>query len=187
MFWPERARQAALELSTGEEREDDSNTVVLLRDIHAFFESNGHDRVRTADLLVHLHGVEESPWGDWYGKTLSAHGLSRLLKQYRIKTLPVWVDGETARGYKAEQFADAFARVLGVRSVRNVRSESASQKAPNAPNAPNAYPSNGGFPLLGDDGYLDALEAAVNAGHVTQQEAAEAYDAHKVIVRGRAA
>jgi hypothetical protein len=139
--WPIRARRAALALSTGEEREDDSITATLLRDIHAFFAGNGHDRVRTADLLAHLHAVEESPWGDWYGKTISAHGLSRLLKPYRIRTMPVKVEGETVRGYKVEQFADAFARALGVTSVTSVTSQSASQKGSNASNAGNAYPA----------------------------------------------
>jgi hypothetical protein len=93
--WPETARRAAAALSSGDEREDESLTAMLLRDIYAFFSSNGHDRVRTADLLAYLHAIEESPWGDWYGKGLSAHGLSRLLKAYRIKTMPVRVGGGT--------------------------------------------------------------------------------------------
>jgi hypothetical protein len=110
------------------------------------------DRVKTADLLAHLHGVDDSPWSDWYGKPLSAHGLSRLLKPYRIKTLPVRVDGETVRGYKAEQFADAFARALGVTGVTGVTPQSASQNGSNARNASNAYPPD--EPL---DDWLDDL------------------------------
>jgi hypothetical protein len=137
--WPARAHRAAIALSSGEEREDDSLTVTLLRDVHAFFSSNGHDRIKTADLLEHLHAVEESPWGDWYGKTLSAHGLSRLLKPYRIRTMPVKVDGETVRGYKVEQFADAFSRVLGVTGVTGVTSQAGSQAKGNAGNAGNGY------------------------------------------------
>lgn len=139
--WSERARCAAVALSTGQEREDDSLTVVLLRDIYGYFNSNGHDRVRTADLLAHLHAIEDSPWGDWYGKTLNAHSLSRLLKPYRIQTMPVRVEGEPARDYKREQFADAFARALGVTGVTGVTSQSASQNGSNASNACNAYPS----------------------------------------------
>jgi hypothetical protein len=150
--WPERARTAALALSTGEEREDDSETIVVLRDINGYFSDTGHDRVKTADLLAHLHGVDDSPWSDWYGKPLSAHGLSRLLKPYRIKTLPVRVDDETVRGYKAEQFADAFARALGVTGVTGVTSQSASQNGSNARNASNAYPPD--EPL---DDWLDDL------------------------------
>ena len=78
--WPERARRAALELSTGEEREDDSNTALLIRDIHDVFKSTGVEHLKTSALLEGLHAIEESPWGDWFGKLLSAHGLSRLLK-----------------------------------------------------------------------------------------------------------
>ena len=141
--WTDRAQAAALSLSTGDERADDSLTATLLRDIHSFFARNGHDRVRTADLLAHLHDVEESPWGDWYGKTLSAHALSRLLKPYRIKTMPVKVEGATVRGYKVEQFSDAFARVLSVTGVTSVTPQSASQKEGNAGNAGNAYPREG--------------------------------------------
>jgi hypothetical protein len=55
--------------------------------------------------------------------------------------MPVWTHGETVRGYKLDQFADAFARVLGVRSIRSVRSGSSSQAAPNAPNGPNGLPT----------------------------------------------
>jgi hypothetical protein len=139
--WPQRAQAAAISLSTGDERDDDSITVQLLRDIHDYFDSNSNDRVRTADLLAYLHAIEDSPWGDWYGKTLSAHGLSRLLKPYRIKTMPVRVEGEAVRGYKVEQFVDAFTRALGVTGVTGVTSHSASQKGSNASNASNAYPS----------------------------------------------
>jgi hypothetical protein len=131
-----RAKLAALALSTGEEREDDSLTVALLRDIHSFFSGNGHDRVKTSDLLAHLHEVEESPWGDWYGKPLSAHGLARLLKPYRIKTMPVRADGETVRGYKREQFDDAFARALAVTARYTVTTQSESQNPGNASESP---------------------------------------------------
>lgn len=108
--WHVRSRAAALELSTGEEREDDSQTARLISDIHSVFEETGEERLRTADLIEHLSQIEESPWGDWYGKPLSPQALSKLLKPYRIKTMPVWVHGEKARGYKLEQFADASMR-----------------------------------------------------------------------------
>jgi hypothetical protein len=51
--------------------------------------------------------------------------------------MPVWVEGQTGKGYKREQFADAFHRVLGVRGVRTVRSGMAPDAAPNSPNPPN--------------------------------------------------
>jgi hypothetical protein len=174
MTWSEQAQAAAIELSTGEERQDDSLTAMLIRDIVVVFTTNEADALKTSDLLDGLHAIEESPWGDWYGKTLSAHGLSRLLKPYRIKTMPVWVDAKTVRGYKLEQFADAHARVVGVRSVSSVRTEARSHAAPNVPNAPNASGTeqgpNGRIPLPGDEGYLEWLWPKFEAGHMTECE-----------------
>lgn len=171
MNWSVRARTAALELSAGEERQDDSLTAQLIRDIHDAFD--GTEALKTADLLTRLFEIEESPWGDWYGKTLSAHGLSKLLKPYRIKTMPVYAEGKTVRGYKLEQFSDAFARV-SVRSVRSVRSESRSHAGPNASNASNAsggdQGQNGRHPRPGDPGYLEWLYAKFEAEHVTEGE-----------------
>jgi Protein of unknown function (DUF3631) len=138
--WPARARGAALTLFP-DQREDDSMTARLLADIHTVFEANGAERFKTGELIERLCEIEESPWGDWYGKTITAHGLSKLLKPHRIKTMPVWTEGRTVRGYKAEQFEEAWFRVLGVRrvrSVRSVRSESPGQAEPNAHDAPNA-------------------------------------------------
>jgi hypothetical protein len=70
--WPARARAAAVAISTGEEREDDSLGVLLLSDIRDVFESNGTTRYPTADLIAELAKIEESPWGDWFGKQVSA-------------------------------------------------------------------------------------------------------------------
>jgi hypothetical protein len=184
--WRERARQAALALSSGEEREDDSLTAQLLRDVRSVFEANGHKRFRTADLLDQLCAIEESPWADYYGRPLSAHGLSRLLRPYRIKTMPVKVDGETVRGYKVEQFADAFARVLGVTSVTGVTRQSTTQARGNAGNAGNANHRNG-TPRAGDDGFLDYIAAVHLTGHLTTGEALEREQTHRLVLRARAA
>jgi Protein of unknown function (DUF3631) len=176
--WPERARRAALELSTGDEREDDSLMAQLLADIRSVFNLYGHSRLKTADLLAQLHAIEESPWADCYGKPLSAHGLSRLLKPCRIKTMPVKVEGETVRGYKIEQFVDAFDRVLGVTSVTDVTRESTSQARGNAGNACNQA---SGTPLAGDEFYPLFLAETGNKGHITEDEFSERYACHKLV------
>ena len=183
--WPARALETALALSSPEAREDDESMAKrLLADIHSVFETTGAERFKTADLIDELCKIEESPWGDWYGKTLSAQALSKLLRDWRIKTLPVWAEGKTVRGYKAEQFADAFHRVLDVRSVRNVRSDSPSQAAPNTPNAPNAgYRKQGSLP--GDDDFLDYIATVHQAGHITTDEALMRESIHAFITRGR--
>jgi Protein of unknown function (DUF3631) len=189
--WPERARAAALELSGNGEREDDSKTALLLKDIHTVFENGSGDRLRTTDLIDELSKIEESPWGDWYGKPITPQALSKLLQPHRIKTMPVWVEGKTVRGYQREQFADAFLRVLGVRSVRDVRSGSASEAAPNAPNAPNALHTgeseNGHNPCFGDEGYLDFILAAYRAGHIIDAEALGLERVHKLVLEVQAA
>src|SRR5215471_6503771 len=69
--WPQRAFQAALHLSGNGAREDDSLTALLLKDIFVVFEADEADAYKTADLLENLHAIEESPWGEWYGKPLS--------------------------------------------------------------------------------------------------------------------
>jgi hypothetical protein len=156
--WAEAARTAALRLSTGEERDDDSLTSKLIVDIFDVFERTGEQRMRTADLIDHLSKIEESPWGDWHGKQITAQQLSRLLKPYRIRTMPVWVADDTVRGYKVEQFTPHVTRVRGVSDVRSgidtddspnapnaldvngVRPDLAETQAPNATNAPNAHP-----------------------------------------------
>jgi Protein of unknown function (DUF3631) len=148
--WPERARRAASELSTGEARQDDSRPVKLLADIRTVFNESDIERFRTADLITALSVIEESPWGDMYGgKAITSHQLSRLLQSFRIKTMPVWAEGKTVKGYKREQFEDAWARYLpplqgGVRTVRAVRSGSSSHAAPNSPNSPNPTPGTNG-------------------------------------------
>jgi hypothetical protein len=150
------------------------------------FDSNGTQRYRTADLIAELTAIEESPWGDWYGKTITPQGLSRLLKPYRIRTMPVWVDGSTVKGYKREQFEDAWRRVLGalgVRTVREVRGESASQNAPNPPNPPNPQGSDRA-PVPGDDGFLAFVAAAYRAGHITTTEALEREAVHHLVATG---
>jgi hypothetical protein len=159
------------------------------------------DAFKTKALLELLHAIEDSPWGEWRGgKPLSGHGLGRLLRDYRIKTMPVYVDGATVRGYKREQFDDAFARYLSVRSVRSVRSKSTSGAGSNASNASNASPTgeaaleaifgpsaNGAppVPLLGDELYPLLLADAGKAGQITDAEFGEALAHHKLLLRMR--
>jgi hypothetical protein len=110
--WPERARTAALELSTGDAREDESLGVRLLADIRAILEAEGIDRVKTSDLLTALAADDDAPWGNWYGKPITSQALGHLLRPYGIKTREIWADNAKARGYRLEQFEDAWVRYL---------------------------------------------------------------------------
>ena len=134
--WGERARQAIVELRGGERFDEDSIGVRLLTDVREAFEARGDDRVATADLLECLHALDDAPWTEWYGKPLTAQGLSKLLKPYRVRSRTVRLDdGGTAKGYKREQFDDAWKRYLPANpaSVRhNVTTRMGSGIAPDS-------------------------------------------------------
>jgi hypothetical protein len=185
--WPARARSAALALSTGADVDDDSIAVQLLTDIRRVFDANGN-RIATANLLAALANDEEAPWAEWYGKPITARGIAKLLHPFRIKTMAVWVDGEKARGFKREQFEDAWKRYLteeSGRSGRSGRSRMAPEAMPTAPTAPTA--SGDGeradrpFLLLGDLGYLDFAAARHHEGHLTTSEALEQERLHRLV------
>lgn len=172
--WPSRAHHAALALSGPQARQDEdaSLTARLLKDIHQVFTANGTKRYRTADLITELCKIEESPWGDWYGKTITAQGVSRLLQPHGIKTMSVKVDGDTVRGYKEEQFANAFHRVLGVTGVTSVTSRMGTQAEGNEGNAGNAQETkeHEPTPIPGDTEYPDWIDQKCHEMHITERE-----------------
>lgn len=69
------------------------------------------DRIATADLLAALHGLDEAPWGDWYGRPLSARKLAEKLRPYGVHSRTVRLDdGSTPKGFLGEQFEGAWSR-----------------------------------------------------------------------------
>jgi hypothetical protein len=88
--------------------------------------------------------------------------------------MPVWVEGETVKGYKVEQFADAFHRVLGVSGVRGVRSALALGAASTPPNPPNPLgirdAGNGRIPLPGDSEFSAFADLCFHEGRLTESE-----------------
>ncbi len=112
--WPARARRAAVMLSGGSEMiADESPGVLLLGDLRQFFSVRSLEKARTEDILVWLHSQDERSWSAWNkGRALTAQGLSRLLKPYKIRPKSVRFSGAVLRGYELGQFADAFERYL---------------------------------------------------------------------------
>ena len=110
--WPSKAREAAVGLSGAEARmpEEESVSVRLLADARRVFEQV--DRYTTADFAAALAQLDESPWGDWYGKPITAQEVAKRLSQFGIRTNSVKIDREKKRGYRREWFADAWARYL---------------------------------------------------------------------------
>jgi hypothetical protein len=112
--WPEKARRAALILLTGEEREDsESLGVRLLHDVRDIFDEEKAERLSTSTILEKLHDADEAPWGSLRGEPLDARSLARLLKPYGIRPKQIREGEQTHKGYKREDFEDAWSRYLG--------------------------------------------------------------------------
>ena len=111
-LWPERAREAAQVLS-GRDEADDAPAIQLLGDLFALFEERG-DRLFTVDILAEVIKREDRPWSEWrQGKPLTARQLARLVGRFGVPTNQTIRIGERhGKGYKREDFIDAFARYL---------------------------------------------------------------------------
>ncbi|MFF1919193.1 DUF3631 domain-containing protein [Streptomyces sp. NPDC058221] len=114
--WPQRARQACVDLVNAVNEDDRASLgVKLLTDLrdHVF---PGADTVSTAEMLHMLNAMEESPWGDLDGQHLTARALSKMLKEYvtsknkPISPRPLRIGGQVVKGYHRDDLADAWSR-----------------------------------------------------------------------------
>ncbi|MBA2594042.1 MAG: DUF3631 domain-containing protein [Pseudomonadota bacterium] len=110
---PEQARGAALALSGGDDAENHNIRVQLLADIRDVFASTQRDRLPTVELIAELSAMEERPWCEANrGRPISARWLAARLRAFGI-TVGAKRSGETVfKGYKRDQFNDAFKRYL---------------------------------------------------------------------------
>jgi len=109
--WPGRARKAAIGLSAGRS-EPAGEGEQLLVDIHRIFRVENVDRISSADLCAALATQGLGQWKE-YGrqqKPITQMQVANLLKPFGIGpgTIRLSSDG-TAKGYKFEQFEEAFA------------------------------------------------------------------------------
>jgi uncharacterized protein DUF3631 len=110
--WPKLASAAALTLS-GDDATDDTEGVQLLADIAATFSERNADRLTSADLTTALVAIEGRPWAEWRGgKSLSAHGLARLLKPFSVIPTTIRFGDRTAKGYQLSDFTECFEAYL---------------------------------------------------------------------------
>jgi hypothetical protein len=108
--WPHRARVAAVTLVTLSKESTPSLGVRLLTDIHGVFENAM--QLPTRELLDRICALEEAPWGDLKGKALDDRGLARRLNPYGIRPATIRVGASTSKGYRREDFVDAWSRYL---------------------------------------------------------------------------
>ncbi len=116
--WPERARRAAIELTT-EGDDQGSIRVALLADIRTVFAAKATDRIASEDLVAWLVSLEDRPWPEYRGgKAISKALVARLLAPLHISPGTIRLaDERTAKGYYRRTFDDAFARYLPAENV----------------------------------------------------------------------
>lgn len=136
--WPGRARLAAIALSS-EEDAAFSVGMRLLAEIRVVFEGENH--FSTSELLSRLHALEDAPWGEWYGKPLTARGMAKLLEPYRVGPVKRRLSGEQHRGYFRADFADAWERYVPL-----------SETVPSVPSVPVDEPQAFPCEFSGTDG-----------------------------------
>jgi Protein of unknown function (DUF3631) len=110
--WPARIRKATLVLTAAASEADmeASLGLRLLADIRAVFDS---PFMASAELVSRLHNVDDAPWADF---DLTTRRLAARLRGYGIKA--GHNAAKTARGYRLEDFSDAFARYLASAPVQ---------------------------------------------------------------------
>ena len=107
------ATDGALALSGSEVAEEDSLGVRLPADCRAVFDSSGEVSLASDALIARLVEREEAPWGDLFGKPITARKLASLLRPYDVRPSH-WRGGAgTSRGYRRSAFEDAWSRYLG--------------------------------------------------------------------------
>jgi hypothetical protein len=116
--WPQKARQALIEVCVSEENEG-SISVKLLTDIRRVFDERGTDRLSTLDLVKALIALEtDNPWAPWWEKDVANNNvkgagtnLSRKLKRFGIKSRVIRTsDDSTPHGFYRTDFEDVWAR-----------------------------------------------------------------------------
>jgi hypothetical protein len=108
--WPALARKAAVTLVALSKDREPSLGVKLLADIRTVF--IGRDLLSGKDLVAELLALEESPWGDLYGRELDQRGLAKRLRAYEIKPQVHRQGMGTVRGYRRSDFVEAWGSYL---------------------------------------------------------------------------
>jgi hypothetical protein len=111
--WSQRAREAALELSTANATDGavPSRGVQVLGAMRAAISDRAS--IPTAEALNTINADEELPFGAWRdGRGLDARGLAKLLAPYGVRPRTVRSGDATPKGYARADLEDAFIRYL---------------------------------------------------------------------------
>jgi hypothetical protein len=107
----------------------------------------GAEALWTETLLERLHGCPESPWRDVKGKPLDDRGLARRLRGFSIKSRSVRLGSQHRKGYRAEDFHDAWKRYLptvsGTSATNGTKLINQNKNVPLVTDVPLSPPSSG--------------------------------------------
>jgi hypothetical protein len=113
--WPERARKACEVLAGEDDSRDGTAGERLLADLQDIFANAAF--LYSATITTALAKIEEAPWAEWRRtglgcEPINARGLAGLLKPWGIRSRNGREDGtgNVAKGYYAEDLADAWER-----------------------------------------------------------------------------
>lgn len=109
--WPKLARVSAVSLVSLAKAATPSLGIQLLSDLRQVFADR--DVMTTDDILIALHAIDLSPWGDMRGKALDPRGLAQRLRKYGCRPKQVRVGDRTLKGYTSTDLHDAWCRYLG--------------------------------------------------------------------------
>lgn len=86
----------------------------LLADVRSVLDVREVGRIGSADLCTGLNTFEDAPWAGFHGgQGINPRALSGMLGAYEIKPGSVRLpNGTTPKGYRREQFTDAWSRYL---------------------------------------------------------------------------
>ncbi len=147
--WPERARQAAIGLSTG--AQDESPISSLLLDILVIFARTtaaaqeaaktngkpghqpspfGEGRIFSRDLIALLDSSTNRPWSELrLGKAVTELWLAKELRPFGIRPRTIWIGDNAAKGYVQEDFHETFSRYISKSAALALLEEARKQPA----------------------------------------------------------
>ncbi|WP_235877675.1 DUF3631 domain-containing protein [Saccharopolyspora karakumensis] len=130
--WPERARQAAVDLlAEANDSDQGSMKIRLLVDIRRAFADQ--QAISTSDLLGKLNADLEAPWCEYGSLGLNPSKLSKLLADFEIRSGNVrFPDGSQAKGYRRADFVDAWQRYCPPESTAGEASQPSQASQPSS-------------------------------------------------------
>jgi hypothetical protein len=112
--WPTRGRAAAIAIHAQRSSSDDSHELRLLADCRSVFDAQEVPFLTTVELVEGLTGIEEAPWADIRGKSVTPHYVAKLLRRIGVTSKrhrPLGV-GNPIRGYFRADFEDSWDRYV---------------------------------------------------------------------------